>query len=215
MQNGRGIDGRELEPDAPAYSSGFVSSEILEEGWYVAAFDARDYRPYGPIWPYPSRGVVWGPLDYLTPSLDGVAYARLRIGDALEWVRTFVSVVYERGVVEFSLLLTSTVTGAVLEGSEVIVRRGGVVVPCSPVQYGDLDGYSYVFVACPGRAAGGLDHGDTVEVQLVSDQVGHPLGAMRPQEVVIDRDRPRAYPVAPEMGLDVLRAAYGIEGGGT
>lgn len=209
MERGRRIDGRELVPTEawPRVSeySGFVASEVLEEGWYVAGFDARAYRSFGPI--VQANVAHWDMTDWSSRFLYGVAYARLRIGSGVDWVGTYVDVRAETGTVDFTVTLSSRLSAVDLESTEVTVLRAGMIVSCTEAFRGEEPGVA-LGVECPG-----LGHGDSVELRLVSDRVGHPMGAMRPQEIVIDRAR-WFYAVAPELGLDVLRAAYGIEGGG-
>ncbi|GAB4213211.1 MAG: hypothetical protein OHK0013_36860 [Sandaracinaceae bacterium] len=215
LETGRRLDGAPLvtlDPwREPSDYGGFVASEPLEEGWYIASLDARAFRAFGPIDRAPGRGLVWSPDPY-PPDLDGIGLARLRIGSSLEWVRTWVTFREDRDEVALTLSLTSTVPASELQGSEIFVLKDGLVVPCSEVFYEDPA--TDLYVECPGQARGWLAHGDTVEIRLVSDRVGHPMGTLRPQEIVIDRYRDLPYFVAPDMGLDLLRAAYGIEGGG-
>ncbi|MFO0712271.1 MAG: hypothetical protein U0353_20640 [Sandaracinus sp.] len=189
------LDGRELPQDRPyeVYPS-FVAREDLPSGWYIAGFDARAYASQGPAFPFMSA-----------PALDGVAYARLRIGDGVDWVRTHANV--RDGSVDVGLMLSSRVPTAELESSVVEVRRAGERVDCTRASTGE-DPDHYIVVVCPG-----LQQGDTIEVRLVSDRVGHPTGEMQTQTILIDVGHPE-HEVAPELGLDVLRAAYGIGGGG-
>ncbi len=197
------IDGRIVPPPTPmvpGVASGFVARGALDDGWYLAALDARPYRPFGPLARF-----------HWVEAVDDVAFARFQIGRGVDWVQTYPVVREDEGTVDIVLLLSSPLPAAQLEGSRVEVRRAGILVDCTPASTGEDPTLGF------GVTCQGLTHGDTIEVRLDSDRVGHPMGELRPQEILLDRDGPlnrRGYPVAPELGLDVLRAAYGIEGDG-
>lgn len=191
IQPGRTLDGREL----PEGYASFVANETLADGWYIAFFDARPYRAFGPIEPFRSA-----------PALGGVAYARFRLGDQVDWVRTSAILRDESGTVEIAVLLSSSVPLSELASSQVVVRSEGSVIDCTPASAGE-DPVPVIAVSCTG-----LRQGDSIEVSLTSPRVGHPLGAMRPHELVIDRDR-TIHVVAPDLGLDLLRATYGVGDG--
>jgi len=170
---------------------GFVAAETLEDGWYLGAVDARPYRQFARL-----------ELQYWSQAIDDVAYARFRIGDGVDWVSTSID-----SPTVIALVLSSRLPSAALESSRVEVRRAGLLLDCSRMSTGE-DPELGVVVQCAGLA-----DGDRIEVRLESDRIGHPTGEMSPQEIVVQPSQ--SFEVAPDLGLNVLRTAYGIEGGGT
>lgn len=189
------IDGRVLPPPEAAIDRAFVADAPLEDGWYLAAFDARSYRPRR------LEVLYWG------QAIDDVAYARFRIGDGVDWIRTRTSTVSETGEITLSVQLSSPVPLPDLDETRVEVRRGAEDISCTLFPLDVLTTRSLELL-CPTLAVG-----DRIEVRVQSDFVGHPSGEMVPHAFMVGAQA--SYDVAPELGLDVLRAAYAIEGGGT
>ena len=188
------IDGRVLPPPEAEIDRTFVADARLEDGWYLAAFDARGYRPRQ------LRVLFWG------QAIDDVAYARFRIGDGVDWIRTRTNPWSETGETTIEVVFSSPVLLSDLDRTRVEVRRGAEVAECTSLPISDPT-TSVLVLLCPTLV---ID--DRVQVRVESDLIGHPTGVMVPHEFVMDRLQD-TYEVAPDLGLDVLRAAYGIAGG--
>jgi hypothetical protein len=193
------IDGRMLstDPFEGELDRRWVADEPLVDGWYLAAFDARQYRADGTLYLLP-----WG------HAIDDVAYARFRVGDRPDWVYTTTGV-DELGRLGVAISLSSPIAVARLGHTHIALERNGEPVACEDGGTGtdvEVPGFG---VVCPEFAVG-----DTFRVTLTSDVIGHPSGVLTPHEFVLDVAFAQ-YPVAPALGLSTLRAAYGLEGSGT